>query len=78
MNRSAITLPFQPQHITLDKKAEILGAPHKLNPGMLGEIIPGSQPSRAFVKPLAGGEPEADDTCPGDLGTGLRAPISRA
>lgn len=74
MNRTAVTLPSQPQHITLDEKAEILGAHHTLNPGMLRQIIPGPQPSRAFIKPLAGGEPEADDTCPGDPGAGLRHP----
>lgn len=46
----AITLSFQPQHVALDKKAEILGVHHKLNPGVLRKVTPGPQPFRAFSR----------------------------
>ena len=68
--RIAITLSFQPQHVALDKKAEILGAHHKLNPGVLRGYT--RAPAIQSFQSRVGGGPEADDTCPGDLGTGLR------
>ena len=46
----AITLSFQPQQVALDKKAEILGVHHKLNPEMLRKVTPGPQPFRAFSR----------------------------
>ena len=36
--------------LPLTKKAEILGAHHKLYPGVLREVTPGPQPFRAFSR----------------------------